>query len=367
MGATVRPCNCDHKRAGWRGRRARGRAQSVRRALGLLIVFALAAMQASAVPVSDFETWLAAYAARARAAGISDATLTRELADLTDDPRVIELDRAQPDSTAKVKPSFAAYLAAHVDAARTARGRARIDRLAAPLAAARARYGVPAPVIVAIWGLETDYGAYTGRFDLVRSLASLAWEGRRAALFEGELTAALKLIDRGMVTRATLKGSWAGATGQPQFLPSSYDRFAVDGDGDARADIWANDADTVASIAHYLQLSGWRADSGWAVAVTVPPTLDRARLRALTRAAQCARPLAQHSRWLTIAEWRGLGVVPLIGHAAPADARYATLIEPDGPGQGAYLTFGNYRALLAYNCSNFYALSVGSLADALAR
>jgi len=323
-------------------------------------------MQAADAPQPGFAAWLADFSVRSKAAGIAAVTVDRELAGLAFDPRVVALDRAQPDTRSAARPSFAAYLQNHLTASRADRGRAHFAAMQSALAAAHERYGVPGPIVVAIWGLETDYGAVTGRFDLVRSLASLAWEGRRRALFEHELIAALRLIDRGAVPRARLTGSWAGATGQPQFLPSSFDTLAVDGDGDGHADIWGNDADTVASIAHYLSVNGWRSDGGWGLAVNVPPSLDRARVRAIAPAKSCVRPLAQHSRWLTIAEWRALGLVPEGGAAWPADAIYATLIEADGPGQGAYLTFGNYRALLAYNCSNFYALSVGLLADTIA-
>lgn len=324
----------------------------------------LTAMQADAGD-AGFAAWLTGFQARARAAGVGRGTLDRELAALSYDPRVVALDRAQPDAHAAVRPSFADYLTRHLNAARVGRGRAKTESDESALARAQARYGVSAPMIVAIWGMETDYGAFTGGFDLVRSLASLAYEGRRGALFERELVAALKLIDRGVVGRARLKGSWAGATGQPQFLPSSFDALAVDGDGNGTSDIWGSDADTVASIAHYLSVNGWRAGERWGMPVSVPPTLDRTRVRSITPAKSCAKPLAQHSRWLSMGEWRALGLVPGAGYNWPGDNSFATLIEPDGPGQGAYLTYGNYHALLAYNCSNFYALSVALLADRL--
>lgn len=336
----------------------------VRRLLVLPLAILLTAMQANAGD-AGFVAWLAVFRARAAGAGVSQATIERELTGLAYDARVVALDHAQPDARATVRPSFADYLARQLNEVRIARGRAKAAVVEAALARAQARYGVPAPVIVAIWGNETDYGAYRGGFDLVRSLASLAYEGRRGALFERELTAALRLIDRGVVTRARLKGSWAGATGQPQFLPSSFDALAVDGDGDGTADIWGSDADTVASIAHYLSVNGWRAGEGWAMPVTLPSGLDRWRVRSITPARTCVKPLAQHSRWLSVREWRALGIAPASGANLPGDKVLATLIEPDGPGQGSYLTYGNYRALLAYNCSNFYALSVGLLADRL--
>ena len=225
--------------------------------------------------------------------------------------------------------------------------------------------GVPESIMVAIWGHETNYGDVTGNFDLPRALASLAYEGRRRALFSGEFLATLQMIDRG-VPRDQLKGSWAGATGNPQFLPSVYLRLARDGDGDGRADIWHSDADTLASIANYFANAGWRAGQPWGFAVAVPAGLDRGAIANRAAAPRCARVFERHSMWKTMAEWRALGVVP-VGRAWPGDQVQATLLEPDGPGRTGYLLTGNYRVILDYNCSNFYALSVGLLADAVER
>ncbi len=155
--------------------------------------------------------------------------------------------------------------------------------------------------MVAIWGHETNYGAYTGNFDLLRSLASLAYEGRRRPLFEGEFIAALKMMDRG-VTRDQLKGSWAGATGNPQFLPSIYLRLARDGDGDGRADIWNSEADTLASIGNYFVNAGWRAGQPWGFAVTIPAGFDRSMVRNRLVSPRCPRVFERHSGWRTIAE-----------------------------------------------------------------
>jgi membrane-bound lytic murein transglycosylase B len=217
---------------------------------------------------------------------------------------------------------------------------------------------------MAIYGHETSYGAVTGRFDLLEALASLAYEGRRRAMFEGEFIAALRLIEMG-VPRWRLKGSYAGATGYPQFMPSVVVRLRADGDGDGYADIWGSEADGLASIANYLRNAGWRPGLPWGVAVRVPPTLNRAAIRSTLRAPRCERVYSRHSRWLTVGQWRALGVVPYGGGLR--DNEVATLIEPDGPNRTSYLLTGNYRAILDYNCSNFYALSVGLLANAIAR
>jgi lytic murein transglycosylase len=217
---------------------------------------------------------------------------------------------------------------------------------------------------MAIFGHETSYGTVTGDFDLLNSLASLAYEGRRRQLFADEFIATMKAMDRG-IPRSQLKGSWAGATGYPQFLPSVYLRVAADGDGDGRANIWNSQADALASIANYLSNAGWKPNVPWGIPVSVPSSFSRAGLSTRLTAPRCPRVHERHSRWLTMGEWRRMGVVPL-GRSLP-DSELATLLEPDGPGRTAYLLTHNYRTILDYNCSNFYALSVGLLADAVSR
>jgi len=204
----------------------------------------------------------------------------------------------------------------------------------------------------------------TGGFDLLEALASLAYEGRRRPMFESEFISALRLIDMG-VPRWRLKGSYAGATGYPQFMPSVVVRLRADGDGDGYADIWGSESDGLASIANYLRNAGWKPGVPWGVAARVSPTLNRAAIRSTLRAPRCERVYARHSRWLTIGQWRSIGVVPY--SSSLSDQEVATLLEPDGPNGTAYLLTGNYRAILDYNCSNFYALSVGLLANAITR
>ncbi len=321
---------------------------------------------ATAQGEAGFQTYLTTLRSQALAQGVSARTLDVVLPGLTYNPRVVELDRQQPEARPNAPiPSFAPYRAQHVDAARIGRGRTVFQRARSRLARIEAETGVPAGILVAIWGHETNYGSYTGDFDLPRSLASLAYDGRRRDLFTGEFIATMKMIDRG-VPRDRLKGSWAGAFGYPQFLPSVYLRLARDGDGDGRADIWSNEADTLASIANYFVSAGWRRGQPWGFAVSVPQELDRSRLRSTTLSPRCPRVHERHSRWRTIAEWRRLGLATQ-DRAWPADHVMASLLEPDGPGRTAYLLTGNYRVILDYNCSNFYALSVGLLADEVAR
>ena len=314
---------------------------------------------------AGFQGYLQLLAARARGEGVREATIAAMTSGLTFNSRVIALDRAQPGSSANpsLVPAFAPYRRTHVDAQRIAGGRQMRAAVADLIPGIEAKYGVPVPILLAIWGHETNYGRYTGDFDLARSLATLAYEGRRRELFADEFVALLKMADRG-VPRERLKGSWAGAFGNPQFLPSMYLRLAADGDGDGDRDIWHSRADTLASIANYFRDAGWRPGQPWGVPAIVPAGFDRADVTSRLTAPDCPRVHARHARWLTAAEWRARGVQTL---APLADGVMATLIEPDGPGQTAYLLTGNYRVILEYNCSNYYALSVGLLADEIAR
>jgi membrane-bound lytic murein transglycosylase B len=316
---------------------------------------------------TGFQGFLGQLRSRALSAGVSRETVERVFPTVSFNARVVELDRAQPGVIAgsNANPPFAPYRAQHVSAALIAGGRSRYQAYGSQLAEIRRRYGVPGSIVVAIWGHETSYGAVTGNFDLLSALATLAYEGRRRDLFADEFVAGLKMIDRG-VPRSRLRGSWAGATGYPQFLPSVWLRAAVDWDGNGYSDIWQSAPDALASIANYFAKAGWRPGVPWGIAVNVPANLDRAALQSRVNAPRCPRVFARHSRWLSFAEWRRLGLVPQSG-SWPRDSELATLIEPDGPGRTAYLTTVNYRVILDYNCSNFYALSVGLLADAIAR
>lgn len=326
-------------------------------------VFA-AACGASPLGAQDmaFDSYLQILIARARAEGVSEPTIARMTAGLAPSARVIELDRAQPGSSAgPAFPPLSSYLARHVDAPRISGGQRALAANAAALRRIEARYGVPAEIIVAIWGHETAYGGVKGGFDLSQALATLAWEGRRRELFAAEFVDLLKIADKGF-DRSQLKGSWAGAFGNPQFLPSVYLRLAVDGDGDGRADIMNNPADTLTSIANYFRDAGWRPGQPWGVRAVVPAGFDTDAHASRLSAPVCPRVHVRHSRFRTVREWRRMGVRP---QAALGDEVLVSLFQPDGPGTPAWLLTGNYRAILEYNCSNYYAMSVGLLADAI--
>lgn len=317
---------------------------------------------ASVAQNSGFQQYLSEVSQRARQQGVSQQTLDRVLPSLSYNERVVSLDKQQPEGAPDAPiPNFAPYRIKHVDTSRINRGRAKYAQLRPMLQRIENETGVPEEMMLAIYGHETNYGTVTGNFHAPEALASLAYEGRRRSLFEGELIAVLKMIDRG-VPQSAITGSWAGALGKPQFLPSVYLRLARDGDGDGYADIWGSEVDAMTSIANYFVNAGWRRDEEWGFAVNVPAGLNRAAIAPKTTAPRCPRVFARLSRWKSAAEWRALGIVPQRG-SWPKDTMQLTLIEPDGPGKTAYLLGGNYRVILDYNCSNFYALSVGLLAD----
>jgi len=324
-----------------------------------------AAQSTYAVP-SGFEGYKLYLMGLARSQGVREATIRANVPGLDLNRRVMELDQSQPGGppNSNYFPPFSPYERRHVTSDLIRRGQARYSATYSTLSRIQSRYGVDPGVLLAIYGHETSFGAVTGGFDLLEALASLAYEGRRRAMFESEFVAALKLIDMG-VPRWRLKGSYAGATGYPQFMPSMVLRLRADGDGDGYADIWGSEADGLASIANYLRNAGWKPGLPWGVSAQVPSTLNRSAIRSTLRAPRCERVYARHSRWLTVGQWRMLGVVPYGSKLSNTDV--ATLIEPDGPNGTGYLLTNNYRAILDYNCSNFYALSVGLLANAITR
>jgi membrane-bound lytic murein transglycosylase B len=313
-----------------------------------------------------FEQYKAYLTGRARAAGVREDTIRAVIPYLHLNDRVMELDRAQRPTPSRGddNPSFRSYLDRHITTSLIDRGQARYYRHWPNLYRIQSRYGVDPAVILAIYGKETSYGSVTGSFDLLDALATLGYEGRRRSMFEAEFIAALKLLDQG-VRRWQLKGSYAGATGYPQFMPSIVLRLRADGDGDGYADIWRNEDDAFASIANYLRDAGWRANIPWGVPVELPYNLNRSAIRSRLTPPRCPAVFRRHSRWLTVGEWRSLGVTPT-GRSLP-DTELATLMETPGAYAPAYLLTTNYRAILEYNCSNYYAMGVGLLANAIAR
>ncbi|MES3013020.1 MAG: lytic murein transglycosylase [Pseudomonadota bacterium] len=294
-----------------------------------------------------FARWVTNFRVSARAAGIDDATLRVAFDPIRYLPRVVELDRAQPEFTRTVRD----YLDAAVSPQRVALGQAKLIEFRAEVDAAAARYGVPAAVVVAIWGIESNYGSNHGSIPTIDALATLGFEGRREDWARGQLLAALKIIRSGDITRAQMIGSWAGAMGQTQFLPSVFLAAAVDADGDGRRDIWGSMADVTASTANFLKSSGWQPGQAWGVEVRLPPGFDVGRADDTLR-----QPAAQ---------WAAEGVTAIDGAPLPAFAD-ATLLLPAGARGPAFMAGPNFRAILRYNNSTSYALAVGLLAQRVA-
>ena len=311
------------------------------------------AFSAAANDQPDLQTWLVELRQDARKEGISEATLDAALDGVQLIPRVIELDRKQPEFTL----TFAQYLERVVPASRQKRARARYDTHRELLAEIGDKYGVQPRFIVALWGIETDFGRVLGGFDVIPALVSLSYDGRRSAFFRQELIAALKIIDEGHVTADNMKGSWAGAMGQSQFMPTSFRRFAEDYNGDGRRDIWSTQADVFASAANYLKRSGWRNDITWGREVQLPQS-------GIASPGQ-AMKLHDDKTWKPLPEWARLGLLNVDGGALPTRAIRARLVLPDGADGRAYLVYDNFEAILKWNRSNYFAIAVGTLSDSM--
>lgn len=315
-----------------------------RGAVALAALLALAPLHAKAE--ASFADWLSGFRVEAARQGISPRTLEAALTGLAPVPRVLELDRRQPEKTI----SFATYRHNLISDARVKAARERLAQYRAPLAAVTTETGVPAAYILALWAVESDFGRGQGNFAVIPSLATLAYDGRRQSFFTGELLAALQILDRGEANLTQLRGSWAGAMGQSQFMPSSFLKYAKDGDGDGRRDIWGNPRDVFASIANYLATVGWRGDLRWGREVRVPADLPAAAVGLKTR-----KPLA---------EWAALGLARLDGQPLRGpEGVEASLIQPDGAAGPSYLVYDNFRTLMDWNRSTYFATAIGLLAD----
>lgn len=312
-----------------------------RRALqGMALSFAAFALPARA---EDFAQFLQNLWPQAQAAGVSRATFEAAISGLKPEPGVL----AKPKAQAEFTISIPAYLAGTVTNSRVARGRSVAAELAGPLRRATARHGVPGEIITAILGVEGNFGTATGGADALKVLATLAWKGHRAQTFIQEFVAALVMLEKGYATRAQLRGSWAGAMGQPQFMPSAYLKYAESDDGAGAPDIWRSHADAVASIGNFLEKSGWAAGLPAVVEVRLPEGFDFAAFD------------------LDFGRWRALGVQRADGEALPS-AGAASLYLPAGANGPAFLISDNFEVIRQYNTSDAYAISVAILADRIA-
>jgi membrane-bound lytic murein transglycosylase B len=310
-----------------------------------LPILACWSVTAPALAETSFTAFLASVREDAVGSGIAPSTVDRAFAGLRPNAKVLELDSHAPELT----QSWERYRTTRVSDQRVAAGRQAMQANSVSLTEISRRYGVDPGVIVAIWGLESNFGGYTGGFAVIEALATLAFDGRHNGFFRAELISALRILDHGDITLPRMTGSYAGAMGQPQFMPSSYLNYAVDFDGKGRRDIWDNRNDVLASIANYQSKSGWRPGEPWGQLIHVPTgfTVDRNG--------------RDDSR--SLAAWNGLGVTRANGAAFTRLDRSGAVVMPDGVGGEAYMTYANFRIIRLYNPSDLYALSVGLLAN----
>ncbi len=319
-------------------------ASAFRRTCGLLAIITLVAGASPAV--ADFQAFVAGLRPEAEAAGVSRTTFDRAFRDVTPDPSIIALTKKQAEF---VKPIWS-YLDGAISAERISRGTAKAREWNEALVAAERRTGVDRRIILGIWGIETNFGSYTGDKDVIRSLATLAYAGYRDGFFRDELVAALRILEERKVARAGMRGSWAGAMGQTQFMPTSYQKFAVDGDDDGRVDIWSSVDDALASTGNYLKAFGWRAGLPWGFEVSLPEAFDL--------------KLADRSQPRSFAEWRRLGLARTDGRPLPSDGE-AAIYLPAGARGPSFLVTSNFAVIRKYNNSDSYALAVAHLGDRL--
>ncbi|MDF1551836.1 MAG: lytic murein transglycosylase [Deferrisomatales bacterium] len=309
--------------------------------LGLLLWSGVAGAE-DAKP--EFGAWLQEVRVEALGKGISAATLDAAFAGVEPIARVVELDRSQPELTWTLED----YLNKVIPQSRIDLGRKKFAEHRALLEEVGAKFGVQPRFIVAFWGIETNFGSVSGGFRVVNALVTLAYDGRRGKYFRGELMNALRILEDGHTTPDRMMGSWAGAMGQVQFMPSSFLNYAVDYDGDGRKDIWGSTADAFASGANYLAGSGWQGDQTWGREVRLPEGFDRALLGLETTKG--------------LGEWQALGVRRADGRDLPRRDLPASIVQPEEGGR-SFAAYANYRAILKWNRSHWFALAVGKLAD----
>jgi peptidoglycan lytic transglycosylase B len=306
------------------------------------------------IPYPD---WLAAVRAEALERGIRPEIADAALADVEPVEQVIERDRSQPEFTLDLE----AYLKRRLTPQTVRTAQQMYTKHRTLLKKVSDQYGVSPRIIVSVWGIESNFGRFSGVRPTISTLATLAYDQRRSALFRSELFSALEILNRGDIELEHLKGSWAGALGQPQFMPSSYLKYAQDFDGDGRRDIWSSEPDVFASVAYYLQQHGWAQGQSWGREIRIPTKLRQQAEAIARRDAGCrAERIMTEPR--PISAWRKLGFRALNGAALPSSSIEASLVQA---GRRSFLLYPNYTAILQYNCAHTYALSVALLADRL--
>lgn len=303
---------------------------------------------ASADPPGDFPAWLEGVRREALARGVDQLILDAALGGVEPIPRVLELDQRQPEFT----DTFLNYLDRRVTEQRVEEGRKQLRQHGRLLKRVSRQYGIPAHILVAFWGLETHYGKFLGPYPVPAALATLAYDNRRADFFRRQLLDALDILQAGHIAPQDMKGSWAGAMGHLQFMPSTFKAYAVDTDGDERKDVWNSLPDAFASAANYLNEMGWRSGETWGREVRLPRDFDWS--------------LAGPEVKKTVAAWRALGVSRADGKPLPRLANISgAILLPQGLAGPAFLVYRNFDAILTWNHSVHYALAVGYLSDRL--
>ena len=334
--------------------------------LSLLIVYIFASTltvieSPKASSKGDFVTWINGVRAEALQLGIRSEVIEDLLDNVQQNRRVIKRDRSQ----AEFKLTLKTYRKRVITLTNIDVGRKKASKHQDLLKAVALKYGVQPRFILAIWGIETRYGAVEANVPLISSLATLAYDARRSKFFRNQLFDTMRMVNKGYIDSNSLFGSWAGAMGQPQFMPSSYLAFAQDFDGDGRRDIWKNEGDVFASIANYLAQHGWNSEMTWGRRVQAPAPLRVLLGNPSIRAAPGCR--AKTSARKKLNEWQKLGVRRTDGTDLPKANLSAALVLPDGQNGEAYLVYRNYAAIMAYNCAHLYAITVGMLADRIGR
>lgn len=312
------------------------------------------AQEAAATPL-PFPEWLQGVREEALARGISAPTIALALRDITPVDQILHRDRTQ----AEFKETLSQYIERRIGVPTIRLGRQMRTRYAALLEKVSAQYDVPPEVLIAVWGLESNFGRFSGVRPLMPTLATLAYDNRRGAMFRSQLFDALTILDAGHIDLPRLKGSWAGAMGQPQFMPSSYLKYAVDFDADGQRDIWTSQPDVFASIGNYLATNGWVPGQTWGRKVTLPRDQSALASEAPVRTTGC-RAAKEMTVPKPLAVWQTLGVRTMDGAALQKADVSASLLRTDS---GAFLVYPNYESLLSYNCAHAYAMAVAHLAD----
>lgn len=303
-----------------------------------------AAVGFSSARAQDYSAFLASVRAQAVAQGLSPSIVSQALS-LTTQPNasVLKLDRHQPEFTL----TWAQYRDRVLPESRFAKGRSVYAAQQSVMSPVSARFGCDDRAVMGIWGLESGFGAHDGTYSVIDALATLAFDGRRSAFFRNELMKALQILNDGDIAPAAMIGSYAGAMGQAQFMPSAYLRYAADGDGDGKRNIWTSEADVFASIANYLGKCGWQVNEPWGQEVTLTRVLDKAEIG--------------RTRQRTLGEWMALGVRRADGTAFSRSDAQGAVVQPDGPNTQAFMVYHNFNVIRRYNPSDYYALGVGLL------